>query len=237
MHSNSWLTATVYCSLCHRDFPSRFSHCPNYHSPTHRGSRPFLRPYQGLPRQPLRHRYGLEGTVSSRGYEERHRSQESGYGQQGWILSQDPLTALLQSEFGEVQIHQRPSFQHLSSLFPSRQAQILQFLFHSLDLTDLPATASFWGQSPDFSQVLTHMTSLRPDRVHPASQSSRKHLQTVTVSSEMERKGELCAICQEKYRANEQGSRLPCGHLFHRECLEPWLLTHSTCPVCRLDLQ
>ncbi|WVF70899.1 hypothetical protein IAT40_005694 [Kwoniella sp. CBS 6097] len=29
---------------------------------------------------------------------------------------------------------------------------------------------------------------------------------------------------------------LPCNHLFHGDCLEPWFLTKHTCPSCRLDL-
>ncbi|WVQ71227.1 hypothetical protein IAR50_000752 [Cryptococcus sp. DSM 104548] len=29
---------------------------------------------------------------------------------------------------------------------------------------------------------------------------------------------------------------LPCNHLFHGNCLEPWFATHHTCPTCRLDL-
>ncbi|EAL22091.1 hypothetical protein CNBC2290 [Cryptococcus deneoformans B-3501A] len=29
---------------------------------------------------------------------------------------------------------------------------------------------------------------------------------------------------------------LPCNHLFHGDCLEPWFTTHHTCPTCRLDL-
>ncbi|WVO19754.1 uncharacterized protein IAS62_001044 [Cryptococcus decagattii] len=50
------------------------------------------------------------------------------------------------------------------------------------------------------------------------------------------------AVGGEKTEGKKEGDKgtgvkaLPCNHLFHGDCLEPWFTTHHTCPTCRLDL-
>ncbi|TVU33277.1 hypothetical protein EJB05_25070, partial [Eragrostis curvula] len=47
----------------------------------------------------------------------------------------------------------------------------------------------------------------------------------------------LCAVCLEDVQRGETVRRLPaCGHLFHKECVDMWLHSHATCPLCRCDL-
>ncbi|UJR17544.1 hypothetical protein I4U23_004440 [Adineta vaga] len=41
-----------------------------------------------------------------------------------------------------------------------------------------------------------------------------------------------CTICQTKFQLNEQIKKLPCGHLFHKECGINWLGVTKTCPTC-----
>ncbi|CAH8273697.1 unnamed protein product [Arabidopsis lyrata] len=44
-----------------------------------------------------------------------------------------------------------------------------------------------------------------------------------------------CPICLAEFEAEDAVTRLPrCAHLFHINCIEPWLLRgHLTCPLCR----
>lgn len=46
--------------------------------------------------------------------------------------------------------------------------------------------------------------------------------------------GEDCPICTEPILA--EVIRLPCNHMFHRECAKVWLEKHQNCPTCRRDL-
>ncbi|KAL5205268.1 hypothetical protein ABZP36_033477 [Zizania latifolia] len=46
-----------------------------------------------------------------------------------------------------------------------------------------------------------------------------------------------CRVCLGRFEPEAVVNRLPCGHLFHRACLETWLdYDHATCPLCRSSL-
>lgn len=46
-----------------------------------------------------------------------------------------------------------------------------------------------------------------------------------------------CAICLEDLAAGSVVRDLPCGHLFHSECVDDWFLhRHRNCPTCRQDI-
>ncbi|XP_031461065.1 E3 ubiquitin-protein ligase RNF149 isoform X2 [Phasianus colchicus] len=47
---------------------------------------------------------------------------------------------------------------------------------------------------------------------------------------------ENCAVCIENYKLKDTVRILPCKHIFHRTCIDPWLLDHRTCPMCKLDV-
>uniref|UniRef100_UPI0037E86783 RING finger protein 148-like n=1 Tax=Semicossyphus pulcher TaxID=241346 RepID=UPI0037E86783 len=46
----------------------------------------------------------------------------------------------------------------------------------------------------------------------------------------------MCAVCIESYRAGEVVTVLTCDHIFHKACIEPWLLERRTCPMCKCDI-
>ncbi|XP_076129589.1 E3 ubiquitin-protein ligase RNF128a [Alosa pseudoharengus] len=47
---------------------------------------------------------------------------------------------------------------------------------------------------------------------------------------------DTCAVCIDAYKAGDVLSILTCNHLFHKQCIEPWLLEHRTCPMCKCDI-
>ncbi|XP_032996166.1 E3 ubiquitin-protein ligase RNF130 isoform X3 [Lacerta agilis] len=45
-----------------------------------------------------------------------------------------------------------------------------------------------------------------------------------------------CAVCIESYKQNDVVRILPCKHVFHKTCVDPWLSEHCTCPMCKLNI-
>lgn len=47
---------------------------------------------------------------------------------------------------------------------------------------------------------------------------------------------DTCAVCIESYKPGDVVSIMTCSHFFHKTCIEPWLLEHRTCPMCKCDI-
>lgn len=49
----------------------------------------------------------------------------------------------------------------------------------------------------------------------------------------------ICAICLDGFHQDDHVRVLPCGHVFHCVCIDPWLAirrTYSYCPLCKTKL-
>ena len=60
----------------------------------------------------------------------------------------------------------------------------------------------------------------------------QRHCKQVGLMSE----GPTCTVCTEQIRIGTRGMFMPCGHVYHPDCLMPWLEKQNTCPVCRFEL-
>lgn len=45
-----------------------------------------------------------------------------------------------------------------------------------------------------------------------------------------------CAVCIDPYQTGDVVRTLPCRHVYHKSCIDPWLLEHRTCPMCKADI-
>ncbi|XP_029028041.1 RING finger protein 150 isoform X2 [Betta splendens] len=76
-------------------------------------------------------------------------------------------------------------------------------------------------------------------RLGDAAKKAISKLQVRTIrkgDQETEADFDNCAVCIEGYKANDVVRILPCRHLFHKSCVDPWLLDHRTCPMCKMNI-
>ncbi|XP_053559672.1 RING finger protein 150 isoform X2 [Bombina bombina] len=76
-------------------------------------------------------------------------------------------------------------------------------------------------------------------RLGDAAKKAISKLQIRTIKKgdkETEPDFDNCAVCIEGYKPNDVVRILPCRHLFHKSCVDPWLLDHRTCPMCKMNI-
>ena len=79
----------------------------------------------------------------------------------------------------------------------------------------------------------------------PASQTAIEKLKHFKMEKKYCKKSEQdpnklefpeCSICLMEVNEGQNTILLPCGHMFHEECVTKWLKIHNTCPLCRFEL-
>ncbi|XP_040381357.1 E3 ubiquitin-protein ligase RING1-like [Oryza brachyantha] len=113
------------------------------------------------------------------------------------------------------------------------------------------SSASFPGASSGISlgdyfvgsgleQLIQQLAENDPNRygTPPAAKSAVAALPDVAVSADMMAAdgGAQCAVCMDDFHLGADAKQLPCKHVFHKDCILPWLDLHSSCPVCRFEL-
>ncbi|KAL8124109.1 RING-H2 finger protein ATL7-like [Apium graveolens] len=65
----------------------------------------------------------------------------------------------------------------------------------------------------------------------------REMLPVIVFKQSFSVKDTQCSVCLGDYQAEDKLQQMPvCGHTFHMDCIDLWLATHTTCPLCRLSL-
>lgn len=93
----------------------------------------------------------------------------------------------------------------------------------------------------DLNQLLQQLAEQDPNRhgAPPAAKAAVEALPTVTIGPEHHREGAdaaQCAVCKDELAIGATAREMPCRHLYHPECILPWLQEHNSCPVCRFEL-
>lgn len=102
-----------------------------------------------------------------------------------------------------------------------------------------PANLGDYFVGPGLEQLIQQLAENDPNRygTPPASKSAVKALPSVTVddgllSSDLAQ----CAVCKDDFERGMEVKQMPCKHVYHSDCIIPWLELHNSCPVCRYEL-
>ncbi|XP_061737053.1 RING finger protein 150a isoform X1 [Nerophis ophidion] len=76
-------------------------------------------------------------------------------------------------------------------------------------------------------------------RLGDAAKKAISKLQVRTIKKgdkETDRDFDSCAVCIEAYKPSDVIRVLPCRHVFHKHCVDPWLHDQQTCPMCKMNI-
>ncbi|GAA0184621.1 ubiquitin-protein ligase [Lithospermum erythrorhizon] len=70
----------------------------------------------------------------------------------------------------------------------------------------------------------------------PAPQTAIDAMPTITINQRHLSTDAHCPVCKEKFELGSAARKMPCDHIYHSDCIVPWLVEHNSCPVCRVEL-
>ncbi|XP_073123725.1 probable E3 ubiquitin-protein ligase RHC2A [Henckelia pumila] len=109
-------------------------------------------------------------------------------------------------------------------------------------LRPLPATMSEFLLGSGFDRLLDQLAQIeanglaRIDSNPPASKAAIESMPTVEIADQHIAVESYCAVCKEAFELGSEARLMPCNHLYHQDCILPWLTLKNSCPVCRHEL-
>ncbi|XLT00728.1 hypothetical protein HN51_050079 [Arachis hypogaea] len=112
-------------------------------------------------------------------------------------------------------------------------------------LRPLPPSMSEFLLGTGFDRVLEQFSHFERHERHlhhhnqqppPASKSAVEGLPEVEITENNLAAEPHCAVCKEAFEIGTKAKEMPCKHIYHSDCILPWLALRNSCPVCRHEL-
>ncbi|XP_030078450.1 E3 ubiquitin-protein ligase RNF43 [Microcaecilia unicolor] len=79
------------------------------------------------------------------------------------------------------------------------------------------------------SQLATRKYKPRTQSEHGSWKAGHEHASSCSSAP-------VCAVCLEEFTEGQDLRIISCFHEFHKECVDPWLQQHRTCPLCMYNI-
>jgi len=61
--------------------------------------------------------------------------------------------------------------------------------------------------------------------------------QGAPATNNLKSEDQSCCICLAEYESGDDLYVVPCGHMYHTDCINSWCTSHIRCPLCNFDLE
>ncbi|CAL5202953.1 unnamed protein product [Lathyrus oleraceus] len=92
----------------------------------------------------------------------------------------------------------------------------------------------FFG--PGFNELVDQITENDRQGPPPVPERGINAIPTVKIESKNLKENSHCPVCQEEFEIGGEARELPCKHIYHSDCIVPWLRLHNSCPICRQEV-
>lgn len=89
---------------------------------------------------------------------------------------------------------------------------------------------------PGLEELIEQLTMSDRRGPPPAARSSIEAMPTIKITQAHLRTDLHCPVCKDKFELGSDAREMPCNHIYHSDCIVPWLVQHNSCPVCRVEL-
>lgn len=108
-------------------------------------------------------------------------------------------------------------------------------------LRPLPPSVSEFLLGSGFDRLLEQLSQIELNGVGrfehpPASKSAIEAMPTIEIGDGHISTHSHCAVCKEEFELGSEAREMPCKHIYHSDCILPWLSLRNSCPVCRHEL-
>lgn len=108
-------------------------------------------------------------------------------------------------------------------------------------LRPLPAGVSEFLLGSGFDRLLDQLAQIEINGIGraeqpPASKAAIESMPTIEIVDDHVEGECYCAVCKEAFELGSEAREMPCKHIYHHDCILPWLSLRNSCPVCRHEL-